>query len=432
MPTTEMLLLGAGASVDAGVPAAVPMTRQVAEAFRQDPNLRRYSELISFVIGALAAQKGVAGDDPLGGIDIESLYNAVYSLVQRDAREPGPFVGTWHAKVSDFDRYNPVRARLDGVKERLYGHVVADVAGGRTHVPLDQAVRAIVGPRLSGTRSSDEAIERIVALMAAGRQHILAVLHGQVRGSIEMSHEFGVAVDPYWGAAQEGLFYEEANALIVQTILPWLWITDASRVQYLRPIADLSKRQGSLVVSTLNYDNGIELISENVGVACSSGIDVWNQGGSFPVAQPGINLLKLHGSVNWAWERPAPAANMPSSKTISGLSNADVVSWQHEPAIIFGERNKLTAAGPFLSLLAAFEQALASADRLTAVGYSFRDPHVNEYVTRWLRGDAARRLRIINRGFNTSSVPYVQALRRECAARIDVIEEYAAVGLQQL
>ena len=61
---------------------------------------------------------------------------------------------------------------------------------------------------------------------------------------------------------------------------------------------------------------------------------------------------------------------MPHSR-LRRVTAATVAEESFRPAVSFGQRNKLTAEGPFLDLLRAFQVELAKADRLTVIGYSF-------------------------------------------------------------
>jgi hypothetical protein len=63
----------------------------------------------------------------------------------------------------------------------------------------------------------------------------------------------------------------------------------------------------------------------------------------------------------------------------------------------FGGANKLTAEGPFLALLSKFDEHLNQQRNLVVIGYSFRDPHINHCIVRWLERDPARSMTIIGR-----------------------------------
>ena len=55
------------------------------------------------------------------------------------------------------------------------------------------------------------------------------------------------------------------------------------------------------------------------------------------------------------------------------------------PAVIFGQGNKLRSEGPFMAMLMEFERQVGAARNLVVIGYSFRDAHVNAVIRRWLR-----------------------------------------------
>jgi hypothetical protein len=126
-----------------------------------------------------------------------------------------------------------------------------------------------------------------------------------------------------------------------------------------------------------------------------------------PLATIGIDLTKLHGSVRWRW-------NKRRARLATGFDNREISEISDKPrsagfnrrytedegnllGVIFGGHNKLVADGPFLDLLAKFRNALEEHSRLLVVGYSFRDPHVNHYIMRWLHRDTSRQVTIVDR-----------------------------------
>jgi len=104
----------------------------------------------------------------------------------------------------------------------------------------------------------------------------------------------------------------------------------------------------------------------------------------------------------------------------------------YRPAVIFGHRNKLTAEGPFLDLLHVFVEALDSSDTLTVIGYSFGDPHINALLTRWMNGNAARKLRVVNPSFNAIRNRFTEELARIGAARVTVLQQQTGAALLAL
>ena len=104
------------------------------------------------------------------------------------------------------------------------------------------------------------------------------------------------------------------------------------------------------------------------------------------------------------------------------------------PAVIFGQRNKLTAAGPFLDLLRSFQAALEATTRLVVIGYSFRDDHVNTYIANWLNESQEHTVVIIDPGFQSSFEGFIgnlSTLIHSKSERLQVIRENASTGIEK-
>lgn len=119
-------------------------------------------------------------------------------------------------------------------------------------------------------------------------------------------------------------------------------------------------------------------------------------------------------------------------RVITRVSSEEVQKEGHWPAVIFGHRNKLTAEGPFLDLLRAFQRELSKADRVTIVGYSFADVHINVYLSHWLNSSSEHRLRIINPSFGESANNYTEELLQFAKNQVEVVREPAGKALQTL
>jgi hypothetical protein len=106
---------------------------------------------------------------------------------------------------------------------------------------------------------------------------------------------------------------------------------------------------------------------------------------------------------------------------------------RYSPAVVFGQGNKLRAEGPYLDVLQAFRRELAGVERLVVVGYSFRDEHVNHYVTQWFNERVSRKLTIVDPSFSSNGTPYAQSLRRlsSKSSRVEIIERAASEALAQ-
>lgn len=442
----EMVLLGAGASVKAGVPGSYDMTQEIARRFADYGGLQEESRLLKFVIGGLLFQKGVRGDDPFGGVDVEEVFNAVILLAERQSLEVAPFVGSWHAMVEQLDRAPPSSYVFERVGRLLYESATRGVIDAFPSSPpafaeknidnalgntIKKTVDAMVKNR-SASFFSSESVGKAVRAYLEGltKEWLNRLKSRQPRIDSAFKQEFSQAVQETLRSGA-GAIYRAAASEMIQVLADIVWIENADVVRYLKPLLRPLSRQDKYVIATLNYDNCVELMAADSGEVCETGIDCWSAKGQFETSSRGLMLLKLHGSIDWALEEGPTTSSRPMPHSvIRKIEPAEVKQVRHHPAVIFGHRNKLTAEGPFLDLLRSFRQELQAVDRLTVVGYSFRDPHVNEYISQWLNGGENRRLRVVDPNFESSRAGYACDLQQHCASRLEVIPEYAEKALE--
>lgn len=294
----DLVLLGAGASVQAGVPAAFGMTdaiRQRLEGQKHDGvDLGR---VLDFVCERLSSHAGHSV------LDVERVFSAIEMLSERETLEVSPFVEQWSRDVW----------------------------------PWQHGL---------GEQSSD-------AVYAALRDRMLT----------------------------------ELRELVATT-----W----KRTSYLEPLVRFAAHPRRATIATLNYDLSIEGAGEAAGIEVHTGINQWVDSGGWDWPNEGARLLKLHGSIDWAWEDDRPEDGRLPSRYIRQVSAA--TSGVRAPAMVFGLRGKLRAEGPFLSLLAEFGSHLEMSSRLVVIGYSFRDDHVNQAIRRWTFEDRGRQIILIDPG----------------------------------
>jgi len=361
----ELILLGAGASVEAEVPAAYKMTEKLVELFSVPKSLiddnAHYSHVLRFVIGGLLMEKGAKNENPFEGVNVEDVFNAIDLLANRENLEAAPFIGSWHPLVHSLDMIHPTLSHLIG--ERI-GNIIPSVT-------------------------------------------------------------------PYGPVPAGGQIYENTKERMIQELVNMVWVEDSSRVEYLKPLLRFFAG-GEGVVATLNYDNTVELAGKSAGIDVDTGISEWSKLGAFPAKQNSIYLLKLHGSIDWSLKEVAPAPERPLSSQIISQLPADLIKEKgFRPAVIFGQRNKLTAKGPFLDLLELFKEKLNESGRLTVIGYSFRDEHVNEHVRQWLNKDPNRRVRIINgEEFDMTNSEFTKELGA-VQGRIEILKLGAKDGISE-
>jgi hypothetical protein len=114
-----------------------------------------------------------------------------------------------------------------------------------------------------------------------------------------------------------------------------------------------------------------------------------------------VNLLKLHGSINWFRWRPSPprARYDRWDRWIGAITEEGLRrNWNSEdrPLTLVGRFNKeLAYAGaPFTELFAAARMALREISTLVVSGYSFGDKAVNTMITDWIYAGGRGKRRI--------------------------------------
>jgi NAD-dependent SIR2 family protein deacetylase len=366
-----MVLLGAGASVEAGIPATVGMTQQLVERIGRGGYHSQASKALNYVCAALVAHDAARGINPSGALDVERVFAAIELLAERGDLEVSPFVASWDAAVDAWDRGPGM-----GFFERNLAKAVLTKNGRGAQSEIEKLIRSMTGTGTGATYKylASEMITELRTLLAGHRKSL----------------------------------------------------------GYLAPLVRLAHGTKPLTIATLNYDLSIEQAGDGEGIMVETGIDAWIADRRWPRRpDEGVRLLKLHGSIDWCWEQVENEDGQMPMRDVVLTDSPE--SETRAPVLVFGQRGKLQAEGPFLSLLAEFEAALAEADRLIVVGYSFRDMHVNDIVQRWTRADKARTIVMVDpnpdgssgyRDFRSQMLHHLNpprsGLRADGLGRIDV------------
>jgi hypothetical protein len=347
LPTTQrwIFLLGAGASAEGHIPTSREMTRHMANdlATSQTPWEPDFLGAFRFVCGQIIAHQSSEGADPFEDTpDVEEVFSAIELLAERRDLEISPFVAAWRPEVDALER--PAR--------RGSPHSVADVLEKWL---VDQARGFTAG----GYRL-DDAIRSLIR------------------------SEVGLGGTPV---------YRPLLARMTIALRRLARVSGPEPFHYLDPLFGIADLQHTLTIATLNYDRGLEARAEHLGRDIDTGIDSWTRTGRIEWSLAPMRLLKLHGSVDWVWQEQGYAYNRLQRREVVVTTGGKD---DQEPVVLFGQRGKLRAEGPFLDYLRAFAEALEGATNTAVVGYSFRDDHVNEYLRRWLSNDGTRRLVIMD------------------------------------
>ena len=369
------ILLGAGASAEAGVPTAKPMAQRIYSSLKEDSVT---AKAIEVAIGGLQFHRSIAQGDPFGDIDVEDLYEILRTLGDRHNGLIAPFVGSWSHAVSSAES-----AELNAVAARAVNGLERDV---------------------------DRAISN-------------AVHSGISRGYADFSaREFGMWLSEALNiaAGKNDNSFAHAAQKVLRTLARLSWVDDTTKVKYMLPlIASASKAQ--LWVATLNYDNVLERAAEELKVDIDIGILKYSPAVRFHESAK-VCVAKLHGSVNWLYD-------YQQNQWLVKDEPFDA------PELIFGSGNKLRIYGPYLDLLFAFRARLEQSDELHVCGYSFRDPHINYLIVNWLHRDNNRNmlavdphlsLAQIERSMNQSIAPHGVILKSGSLSEKIQIEKLTA------
>lgn len=349
--TRTMVLLGAGASRDAGLPLTTEFAVRLMDAMHRDfradtPKV----QAMNFVYGAMVNHRSERGDDPLAAVNVETMISAIRLLQHRETHEAAPFIQGWKPAVAAF-------RRSDSPPSHSFGRA------------LKQGIEKAIGGRS--------------AFAGDGLQKVIEQMIDAGRG--------GVANGSLYAELEQDLLLRVRELLL-----------QPGDVHYLAPIAELASTQPSGVdVATLNYDLTLETAAAEVGISIDTAIDRWVPGTDlgFTPVDGRLNLIKVHGSIDWRrrsrrveWNERMLGATL--------IERTDDFEYGDVPAIVIGDREKLATAGPTLALLQAFKTALWRADRLVAVGYSFGDDHINEVVRNWINAAPDRTITVLDPGWS--------------------------------
>ena len=116
-----IVLLGAGASVEAGVPDSNSMVNKIERMVEEDSNWTRYRDLYRYLRSAVFFADGLDGrfgDDV--SFNIERLVNVLQELYKRERHTVYPFVGAWNPKLLDvagrqFENISAFRDAIIGI-----------------------------------------------------------------------------------------------------------------------------------------------------------------------------------------------------------------------------------------------------------------------------------------------------------------------------
>lgn len=425
-----MFLFGAGSSIKAGVPDAYIMTEKLLSLFANNGNPKFY-EVLSFVIGGLIFQKSKAGKSPYEGINVEEVFNAILQLSDRQNLEVSPFVGSWDEMIDRLDRStlnNPYISKLNKV---IYKSVTESISKAFPNSSANFSERRVDEALANSLKSlsSGRSVPSSSSLGRAIHDYLKANMESWFRNmnyksptsSYSFDQEFRRALQANEEISGDGEIFSLTAEQMIINLINLVWISESINVSYYAPLTELYNRQKNLCIATLNYDNAIEMFANSNNLNISTGIESWSKDGEFKMKDDGIFLLKLHGSIDWELVRDKKSVDQPIPHSEIRLANPNEVKDKYyRPAVIFGQRNKLTTEGPFLDLIRAFQLELSNCDELIVSGYSFRDIHINEYITQWLNNNLDRKIVVVDPFIDPPKNEYIRILSNSINSRLTI------------
>lgn len=240
-----VLLLGAGASIDAGLPSAFQLTQRVYEELAA--GRRSNAHLFGYVIAKLLVRQSRLGLSPFRPINVEEVYDTLKRFLSRDTDALGEFVYSWDPITLPSGESFDARAFAQNVGSAFSIRSGLD----RAHIRGD-------------TRLLQDAGEQIAR-----------------------------AIDPL-----------PRQRDIVQSMRPYLdtlvkcLSTENRANPYLDKLTKFSAEKAS-ALATLNYDTTIEESYSRKRIQYDYGLSRWNNRKYVRFTGQSPKLIKLHGSIDW-------------------------------------------------------------------------------------------------------------------------------------
>jgi hypothetical protein len=287
-----VVLLGAGCSVEAGIPDSKSMIEKLEELVGGHTDWGPYKYIYYFMKSSIFYSDGILGKFS-NGFDIERLVNVLSELEKRENSILYPFIGSWN--------------------------------------------------------------QRLIAL--AG-------------------YRFDIIQD--------------FKKMILNQLKSWVSLENYQSSTYYKKLYDFqSEYNYSLRVFSLNYDLCVEKNrpgDKDLERGFDKDTRVWDWKRFEPREeyQPSIYLYKMHGSIDW--KRDVREGNM-----ITEVENIPEV-----PDLIFGTDYKMQYIDPYLFYAYELRKYSLESQVIVAIGYSFRDEHINGIIEQSLQNRPDRKIIVVS------------------------------------
>lgn len=317
-----LFLLGAGASIDAGLFDTNRLTREIYKILCND-HYKVPGKVFGYVVAKILARKVRQGGSPFDEVNVEEAYDGVERLILRDRDLTSEFVSSWDPFL------DALQPKFD--KEKFIRSLEKSI-----HIDSRHSLRGQFSIMFDRRNIRDVA-EEIARLETSSA------------------------------------FTRQANILTYLTNALLLCLRhNPKRMMYMKKLVDVICYAGG-DIGSLNYDTVTEDALKSRSISYDYGLSSWSEKKivSFVGSRADIRLMKLHGSMNWFGDGDEISVQTPEPG--------------QKPMLVFGGGGgKLRPDGPFLQLRHEFERQLLATNAFVVIGYSFGDDHLNAIIRRWV------------------------------------------------
>lgn len=100
-----LFLLGAGASIDAGIPISNQMVNDIEKLINTDQNWKPYKDLYFYLKSSINYSDGILGKFN-EKFNVERLLIVISEIEKRESNIMYPFIGTWNIRLMDLAGHN--------------------------------------------------------------------------------------------------------------------------------------------------------------------------------------------------------------------------------------------------------------------------------------------------------------------------------------
>lgn len=205
-----------------------------------------------------------------------------------------------------------------------------------------------------------------------------------------------------WELKRERVFQDFLDQIYDRLCNSWTKFEDEKAKELVLPFRTLinSDEAFDLRIFSLNYDLIFERVfnsKEESLVYTGFSQDRWVGDFEDTNLKEKIKLFKLHGSLDWYFDRDEEEVLQGQNHTV-------------KPLIVFGSGPKIQSYDPFLSLLSAFRSHLREASLFVTVGYSFQDKYINNILIQSLSSEVNKQLLVVDPILEDDKMKFIQRI----------------------